>query len=99
MDNECSAPNGIRVWAGRAGDPFWIDADLLHAVGHAFEEGTMVDPGSWTSKTAKNLFAGQTVYSIVLEVPDVDLLARTGESGRSDGWRSLKRRFSRWASG
>jgi len=26
----------------------------LHAVGHAFEEGTMVDPGSWTSKTAKN---------------------------------------------
>lgn len=103
MDREYTATGGTRVWAGRAGDPFWIDADVLHAVGHAFEDGTMVDPGNWTPKTAKNLFAGQTVYSIVLEVPDVELLAHTGETGRvgvwavatlatdAGGWRSINR--------
>ena len=31
---------GLRVWAGKAGDPFWIEPDVLHAVGHAFQDGT-----------------------------------------------------------
>jgi hypothetical protein len=34
---------GVRVWAGKAGDPFWIEPDVLHAVGHAFEDGAIVN--------------------------------------------------------
>ncbi len=102
-DKECCAPNGTRVWVGRAGDPFWIDADVLHAVGHAFEDGTIVNLGNWTPKTAKNLFAGQTVYSIVLEVPDDELRVHSDETGSigvwavatlatdAGGWRSINR--------
>ena len=61
---------GLRIWAGKAGDPFWIEPDVLHAVGHAFQDGTVVDLSGWNPAKAKNLFAGHTVYSIVLEVPD-----------------------------
>jgi hypothetical protein len=70
--------DGLRVWAGRAGDPFWIEPDVLYAVGHAIQDGTRLDLGNWTPAQAKNLFAGHTIYSIVLEVPDQDLLADAG---------------------
>ena len=98
-----SRPNGLRVWAGRAGDPFWIEPDVLHAVGHAFHDGTTVDLAGWDPSRAKNLFAGQTVYSIVLEVPDSELLEGAGGNRRigvwavatlatdAGGWRSINR--------
>jgi hypothetical protein len=43
--------DGLRVWAGRAGDPFWIQPDVLHAVGHAIQDGTRLSrsPCSTTS--------------------------------------------------
>jgi hypothetical protein len=42
-----------------------------------------VNLSGWNPVKAKNLFAGHTVYSIVLEVPDKDLLpkARGGKIG------------------
>jgi hypothetical protein len=55
--------SGLRVWAGKAGDPFWIEPDVLHAVGHAFQDGTTVNLSGWDASRAKNLFAGHTVYS------------------------------------
>ena len=94
---------GLRVWAGTAGDPFWIEPDVLHAVGHAFQDGTSVDLSQWDPGRAKNLFAGHTVYSIVLEVPDGELLAGAGDNRRigvwavstlatdAGGWRSINR--------
>ena len=95
--------SGLRIWAGKAGDPFWIEPDVLHAVGHAFQDGTAIDLSVWNSKQAKHLFAGQTVYSIVLEVPDGDLLSDAGDKRRigvwalatlatdAGGWRSINR--------
>jgi Domain of unknown function (DUF4331) len=93
---------GVRIWAARAGDPFWIEPDVLHAVGHAFQDGTTIDLSGWDPSKAKNLFAGHTVYSIVLEVPDAELLA--GARGRrvgvwavatlatdAGGWRPINR--------
>jgi hypothetical protein len=68
---------GRLLWAGKAGDPFWIDPDVLHAAGHAVHEGTVLDLSSWDPSKAKNLFAGHTVYSIVLEVPNDELAAAT----------------------
>lgn len=94
--------DGFRIWAGKAGDPFWIEPDVLHAVGHAFQDGTVVDLSGWNESQAKNLFAGHTVYSIVLEVPDTVLL-RGGATSRigvwavatlatdAGGWRSINR--------
>jgi hypothetical protein len=94
---------GVRVWTGKAGDPFWIEPDVLHAVGHAFQDGTVVDLSGWDPSRAKNLFADHTVYSIVLELPDSELLAGAGDQRRigvwavstlatdAGGWRSINR--------
>ena len=98
-----SGENGVRVWTGKAGDPFWIEPDVLHAVGHAFQDGTKINFNGWDRSKAKNLFAGHTVYSIVLELPDAELL--TDASGNkkigvwavatlatdAGGWRSINR--------
>lgn len=102
-DETVATADGLRAWAGKAGDPFWIEPDVLHAVGHAFQDGTGVDLSKWDPAKAKNLFAGHTVYSIVLEVPDKELLAGAGDKRRigvwavstlatdAGGWRSINR--------
>jgi Domain of unknown function (DUF4331) len=76
---------------------------VLHAVGHAFQDGTVINLAGWDPSRAKNLFAGHTVYSIVLEVPDNELLAGAGNQRRirvwavstlatdAGGWRSINR--------
>jgi hypothetical protein len=98
-----SNSEGLHAWAGKAGDPFWIEPDVLHAVGHAFQDGTTVNLSGWDPGRAKNLFAGHTVYAIVLEVPDPELLSSRFENGRigvwavatlatdTGGWRSINR--------
>lgn len=98
-----ATPSGHRVWAGKAGDPFWIGPDVLHAVGHAFQDGKVADLTGWDPSRAKNLFAGHTVYSIVLELPDRELLDGTDNTRRigvwavstlatdAGGWRSINR--------
>jgi hypothetical protein len=95
--------SGYRVWAGQAGDPFWIEPDVLHAVGHAFQDGTPVELGTWNPASARNLFAGHTVYSLVLEIPDIELAPQASASQQvgvwavatlatdAGGWRSINR--------
>jgi Domain of unknown function (DUF4331) len=94
---------GVRVWIGMAGDPFWMAPDMLHAVAHALQDGTVVDLTDWDPATASNQFAGHTVYSIVLEVPAAELPTRGDHHHRiglwalstlatdSGGWRSINR--------
>jgi hypothetical protein len=98
-----NTPAGLRVWAGKAGDPFWIEPDVLHAVGHAFQDGTAINLTGWDPSRAKNLFAGHTVYSMVLEIPDEQMLTDAGDRHRigvwavsslatdAGGWRSINR--------
>jgi hypothetical protein len=78
--------NGVRVWTGRAGEPFWIEPDVLHAVGHALQDGTTINLSGWDPSRAKNLFAGHTVHAMVLEVPDEVLLANAGSNRRIGVW-------------
>ena len=85
-DEVATTPAGVRFWAGKAGDPFWIEPDVLHAVGHAFQDGTVIDLSNWDPAKAKNLFAGCTVYSMVLEVPDSELVSRAGHGRRIRVW-------------
>ena len=94
---------GVRVWIGMAGDPFWMEPDVLHAVEHALQDGTVVDLTDWDPATAHNQFAGHTVYSIVLEVPAAELPTRADHHHRigvwalstlatdTGGWRSINR--------
>lgn len=102
-EETASMSSGLRLWAGEAGDPFWIEPDVLHAVGHAFQDGTIIDLSGWDAKQAQNLFADHTVYSIVLEVPDAILLpdvsldhhigvwAVATLATDAGGWRSINR--------
>ncbi len=85
-DEPATGANGVRVWAGKAGDPFWIEPDVLHAVGHAFQDGTGINLAGWDARKARNLFAGHTVYAIVLEVPDAELLAGAHDNKRVGVW-------------
>jgi hypothetical protein len=100
MNETVATATGARMWAGKAGDPFWIEPDVLHAVGHAFEDGTAIDLSGWDPGKARNLFDGHTVYSIVLEVPNAELPTDDGRIGvwavatlatDAGGWRSINR--------
>ncbi|MFF8883527.1 DUF4331 family protein [Streptomyces flaveolus] len=67
----------LRVWTGRAGDPFWMNPGVVQAVGQAFQHGTDVDVPAPDGSPVRSLFSGLKVRSIVLEVPDADLRAFT----------------------
>ena len=98
-----SSPTGVRIWAGRAGDPFWIEPDVLHAVGHSLQDGTTVNLNGWDPSRAKNLFAGHSVHSLVLEIPDKELIGSSQAERKigvwavaslatdAGGWRSINR--------
>jgi hypothetical protein len=102
-DAVVTGSDGVRVWAGKAGDPFWIDPTVLHAVGHAVQDGTTVHLEDWTPSGAVNVFAGHSVYAIVIEVPDETFNRRAGEANRigvwavaslqtdAGGWRAINR--------
>src|SRR5262249_22718488 len=60
--------DGARMWAGRIGDPFYIDLSLLGIVNEAIANGTAPDLSAWQPQNAKNSFADTTVDSIVLEI-------------------------------
>ncbi|WP_433343004.1 DUF4331 family protein [Streptomyces sp. CA-253872] len=79
-------PGGGRAWVGKAGDPFWIEPDVLHQVGHAFQDGTKADLSGWDPAKATNAFAGHTVHAIVLELSDAELLPLAGEDRRIGVW-------------
>lgn len=85
-DRTVELDDGARTWAGMAGDSFWIEPEVLHAVGKALEEGTRIDLTGWNREAATNLFAGHTVYSIVLEVHDGELLDLAGDDRRIGAW-------------
>ncbi|KIF74561.1 hypothetical protein QR77_12420 [Streptomyces sp. 150FB] len=97
-----TASSGLRLWAGRASDPFWMNPEVVEAVGQAFRHGMDVTVPEQDPSQVKSLFSGQKVYSIVLEVPDFELLALTGArhinvwgvtalATDAGGWRRINR--------
>ncbi|MEU7305644.1 DUF4331 family protein [Streptomyces sp. NPDC007206] len=77
---ELATESGLRVWTGRASDPFWMNPAVVEAVGHAFQQGTDVDVPAQDASQVSSLFAGQKILSIVLEVPDTGLLPFTRDT-------------------
>jgi hypothetical protein len=93
--------SGIRLWAGRIADAFYIDLSLLALINAAVATGTAPDLSGWRPENAANSFAGTTVDSIVLEVshqhPQLRPGARTGVwcatklATDAGGWRQINR--------
>src|SRR5262249_52914805 len=98
---ETASAGGIRLWAGRIADPFYIDLSLLAIVNGAVAKGTAPDLSQWRPESARNSFGGTHVDSIVLEIPHSDPLLRPGArtgvwcatklATDAGGWRQINR--------
>jgi hypothetical protein len=98
---ETATANGIRMWAGRIVDAFYLDLSLLTIVNGAVADGTAPDLSGWRPGNAENSFADTTVDSIVLEIshqhPHLRPGARTGVwcatklATDAGGWRQINR--------
>ena len=98
---QTAAGDGVRIWAGRIADSFYIDLSLLALVNGAVAAGNAPDLSGWRPQDATNSFAGSLVYSIVLEVshahPQLRPGARTGVwaatklATDAGGWRQINR--------
>ena len=98
---QAASAGGIRIWAGRTQDSFYIDLSLLSIVNGAIAKGTAVDLSQWRPDKAKNSFAGTSVESIVLEVSHRDPQLRPGArigvwaatklATDAGGWRQVNR--------
>jgi hypothetical protein len=90
-----------RMWAGRIGDPFYIDLSLLSMVNSAVRAGTALDLSQWDPAKAQNSFANTTVDSIVIEVSHEHPQLRPGSpigvwgatklATDAGGWRPINR--------
>ena len=98
---ETASAGGVRIWAGRIVDSFYIDLGLLAIVNGAIKNGTAVDLSAWRPENAKNSFAGKTVESIVLEVSHqhpqlkpgahIGVWCATKLATDAGGWRQINR--------
>ncbi|MFB3764673.1 MAG: DUF4331 family protein [Methanotrichaceae archaeon] len=89
---------GVRIWAGIAGEPFYIEPTVLGAIRKAVASGTAVDLTGWNRDKAVNAFAGTTVSSIVIEVPDgtfgvttIGFWGTTALATDNGGWQQINR--------
>jgi hypothetical protein len=85
---EDASGGGVRLWAGRIVDSFYIDLSLLARVNGAVAGGTAPDLSGWRPEGAQNSFAGTFVESIVLEVSHSHPLLRPG--ARTGVWAATK---------
>jgi len=98
---EAASAGGIRLWAGRIADPFYIDLSLLAKINGPVNNGTAVDLSEWDPENAKNSFAGTKVESIVLEVSHqhpqlkpgahIGVWCATKLATDAGGWRPINR--------
>lgn len=98
---EAATGDGVKAWAGRISDAFYIDLSLLAIVNEAVGKGTALDLSDWWAREAKNTFAGTTVESLVLEVSHehpvlrpgarVGVWAATKLATDAGGWRQINR--------
>jgi Domain of unknown function (DUF4331) len=77
---------GLRLWAGLAAESFYVEPTVLDAIRRAIRCGRRVDLATWQPRRAVNAFAGTTVYTIVLEVPDSAFAGLLGPQRRIGFW-------------
>jgi hypothetical protein len=101
LTGQPASKDGLRIWAGRIADSFYIDLSLLGIVNGAIKNGTAVDLSAWRPDEAKNSFTDTTVESIVLEVSHQDSQLKPGArigvwcatklATDAGGWRQINR--------
>lgn len=69
---------GLRGWAGRVPDPFFLDLRLLQAMNAATERDAAPPLDGLRTGEATSSFSGATVNAVVLEVPHSDAELRPG---------------------
>ncbi|MEU4425987.1 DUF4331 family protein [Actinoplanes sp. NPDC024001] len=92
---------GVQVWAGTARDPFFLDLGQLAEVDRLIQHGEDADITGYPAGRAVDSFAGSTVASIVLRVPQrdhqlfTDRMIRVWSTSRlatdAGGWRQIGR--------
>lgn len=96
-EDDLAGTSGVRLWAGPAADPFFIEGTVIGAVCAAVANGAPVDLSGFDPDRAANAFAGTNVSGIVLEVPDDVLGGTIGFWGvtalptDAGGWRQINR--------
>jgi hypothetical protein len=85
---QTATADGVRLWAGRIADSFYIDLSLLAIINGAVASGTAPDLSKWRPENAANSFAGTLVDSIVLEVSHQNPMLRPG--ARTGVWAATK---------
>ena len=87
-NSEIAGSAGLRLWAGRARDPFYVDLRQVRAINAAVAQGAEPDSAGWSPQVAQNSLAGSTIHAIVLEVADQD--PRLGRDRRIGVWSATK---------
>lgn len=95
---EIGGAGGVRVWAGPAADPFYIDGAVITAVKETVANGVPFDLAAVGHGAPANLFAGTNVHALVLEVRDdafpvggIGFWGTTALATDSGGWRQINR--------
>jgi hypothetical protein len=98
VGEELSRSDGLRLWSGLAGDPFYIEGTVVTAVKKAVAESVPLDLAGFEPVAAANAFAGTNVSAIVLEVPDgilgagsIGFWGVTALATDAGGWRQINR--------
>ena len=94
LDLKC----GVRFWAGPAGDPFFIEPNVIGPVETAINTGAKLDLSGFDPTHPVNLFSGTNVMSIVIEVPkaltgtrEIACWADVRIPADAGGWRQIDR--------
>jgi hypothetical protein len=98
-EEELTGPDGIRMWAGAAADPFYIEGTVVTAVRTTVLNGTPLALDDFDYSSATNAFRDTNVCSIVVEVPNASLPTSqpfgfwgvTALATDDGGWRQINR--------
>src|SRR5262249_24537723 len=92
---------GVRVWAGPAADPFYLDLRHLSHVLDGLQRQQPIEFGEWTEEQAASSFTGSEVNAIVLEIASTDdelrlereigVWAATKLATDAGGWQQVNR--------
>ena len=86
------AAQALAAALGRA-MPFWYALTLLLSGAVAFFARPAGTPGHWLALSAAGLFAAIIVYTVLLEVPINNQVARWHLESLPANWRELRRRW------
>jgi hypothetical protein len=96
-----TGPAGLRLWTGRAADPFYVDLTQVVAVNAALKRGAKIELPGWRPEIAQSSFTGSFIHSIVLEIADDDprlgvdqnigVWSATKLATDAGGWRQINR--------